>query len=106
MDFAEAACITALALKLKNNKKRRKEMWVHPLISNRLFDGQFYKLFDNLRKYESKFFNYFRMSKDSFDRLLAMVGPSITYQDTVLRNDSIDIFEKLKFFKKYNKKIY
>ena len=44
------------------------------------------------------------MSKDSFDRLLAMVGPSITYQDTVLRNDSIDIFEKLKFLTKYNKK--
>ena len=55
MDFAEAACITALALKLKNNKKRRKEMWVHPLISNRLFDGQFYKLFDYLRKYKASF---------------------------------------------------
>jgi hypothetical protein len=32
-----------------------------------------------------KFFGYFRMSCNSFDELLFMMRPSITYQNTAMR---------------------
>lgn len=82
MDFVETACVCALVLR---RKKKYRKYWVHPLISARLVNGQFYKLFENLKKYPNKFFNYFRMSESSFENLLALVGPRITYQDTRLR---------------------
>ena len=82
MDFVESACICALVLR---KRKRRREFWVHPLISSRVIDGQFYKLFDNLKKYPIIFFNYFRMSEESFERLLVLIQTRIMQQDTHLR---------------------
>jgi hypothetical protein len=41
----------------------------------RLLNGQFYKLYEDLRNCGGKIFNYFRMSIESFDKLLVLVGP-------------------------------
>jgi len=78
MDFTESVC--ALLLKIK--KKRH---WVHPVVSKRLLNGQFYKLYEDLRKCGGKFFSFLRMSIESFDKLLVLTGPRITYENTRLR---------------------
>jgi hypothetical protein len=46
-------CVCALILCLK---KKAKEMWVHPLITQRLFKDHFQKLYEDLRAYPPKYF--------------------------------------------------
>jgi hypothetical protein len=77
MDFTETACVCALLLRIQKGR-RKKRHWVHPVVSKRLLIGQFYKLYEDLRNCRGKFLNYFRMSKESFDNLLVLVGPRIT----------------------------
>lgn len=81
MDFIETAVITALILRKRKNN-RQKRFWVHPIVSGRLTNGQFYKLFDSLSEHPDKFFQYFRMSNTSFDYLLSLVKKQIIHQDT------------------------
>ena len=61
MDFTETACVCALLLRIREDE-RKKRYWVHPVVSKRLLNGQFYKLCEDLRKCRGKFYNYFRMS--------------------------------------------
>jgi len=84
MDFTETACACALLLRIRKDR-RKKRHWVHPVVSKRLLNGQFYKLYEDLRNCRGKFFSYFRMSIESFDKLLVLVGPRITYENTRLR---------------------
>jgi len=84
MDFTEIPCVCALLLKIRKDR-RKKRHWVHPVDSKRLLNGQFYKLYEDLRNCRGKFFICFRMSIESFDKLLVLVGPRITYENTRLR---------------------
>lgn len=102
MDAVETTCVVALLLRTRS-KRRKHRYWVHPIISQRLLKGQFYKIFEDLCAYPEKFFQYFRMSKTSFDELLRIVGPSITYQDTTWRK-SIPPEERLSLTLRYVRK--
>lgn len=45
-------------LRLKEKQKRyKKEYWVHPIISQRTLNGQFYKIHADLRLHPKEFFN-------------------------------------------------
>jgi len=59
MDFRETACVRVCALLLRIRKDRRKKgHWVRPVVSKRLLNGQFYKLYEDLSNCRGKFFNY------------------------------------------------
>jgi hypothetical protein len=45
---------------------------VHTLLSDRSTKGLFNLFYNDLRKYEDKFFNYLRMSIKSFDELVSV----------------------------------
>jgi hypothetical protein len=45
--------------------KIRRGMWVHPVICGRRNDGLLGAVFEDLRRDEAKFLNYFRISADS-----------------------------------------
>lgn len=64
-------------------KRKKRTTWIHPLLAvkTRYYDN----LFAELTNDDLKFFNYFRMSKDSFDELLSCLKPSIQKQDTYMR---------------------
>jgi hypothetical protein len=49
--------------------KQRRRYWVHPFADLSLLRGRFYTSFADLRANSDKFFNYFRMSVQSFDEL-------------------------------------
>lgn len=68
-------------------KKRSvmKRFWVHPIIKVRYLDGVYYNLFEKLTDDPDMFFNYFRMSKDTFDYLLMNLIENIRKQDTNFR---------------------
>lgn len=85
MDIYELAAVCALELRRKKKLRKKKLYWVHPITSQRLVKGQFYKLYSDLRAHPDKFFNYYRMSVNSFDELLNLIRPHITYKDTKWR---------------------
>ncbi|XP_001951483.2 putative nuclease HARBI1 [Acyrthosiphon pisum] len=63
--------------KRKNRKLKKRRMWVHPLLAQRILKGSFSTMYGDLRDNENKFFNYFRMSIKSFDELLSKLESGI-----------------------------
>ena len=55
------AYVCALLLRIRKDR-RKKRQWLHPEVSNGRLNGQFYKLYEDFRNCNGKFFNYFRMS--------------------------------------------
>lgn len=92
----EEALLLALFIKRKHNKnkKRKRLHWVHPIVGDRLEKGNFHTLFHDLLKYESKFFNYFRMSSKSFFELHNLIKNDTKKEDTNMRR-SISTEERL-----------
>lgn len=62
--------------------------------SSRLTDGQFYTIMGDLRADIAKFLNYFRMSQESFNELLTLLGPYMQKANTSMTR-SIPIEERL-----------
>ena len=73
MDLEEEVLMLALLHNKICEKKYRHQYWVHPLLCTRLDTAEFYSQFYELRKDESEFFKYFRMSLKSFDELLNLL---------------------------------
>lgn len=73
-----ASAATIAIYKLKFNKKRNKRRWwVRPIYENRRRQGHGYHLLQELRNDDEMFFNYTRMSVETFDYLLYLVGPRL-----------------------------
>jgi hypothetical protein len=68
LELEEEVDLDVLALKTRR-KRRIRRVWMHPTVSARLAHGSFYTLYNELREDDKKFFNYFRMSTESFDEL-------------------------------------
>ena len=62
---------------------------MHEINAQRKEKGIYHTLVQELRLGNDRHSQYFRMNKQSFDHLLSLVAPSITKQDTRLR-DSIE----------------
>lgn len=84
MDFIDTVVLSVLVTR-SLAKRRRRKYWVHPIYSERLIKGKFYTLFYKLRQHPMNFFKYFRMNVSTFDNLLKLMEPYITYQDTSFR---------------------
>ncbi|CAH1988836.1 unnamed protein product [Acanthoscelides obtectus] len=63
------------SIALKVNRKKLKRSWVHEINICRKSFGEFYHLYRDARKYPEKFYEYLRMSKESFDLLLSHLDP-------------------------------
>jgi hypothetical protein len=70
MEFEEKVVLLVLLHQKFKKKKRKHKFWIHPLLNSRQERGMSYTAFNDLRNYESKLFNSFRMSVVSFDELL------------------------------------
>ncbi|CAG4995266.1 unnamed protein product [Parnassius apollo] len=51
---------------------------VHEINKNRQINGEFFNLYEELRLYPRKFFEYTRMSVSTFDYVLSKISPKIT----------------------------
>ncbi|XP_069619942.1 uncharacterized protein [Ranitomeya imitator] len=69
----------------RRDSRRQKRMWVHPIIHEREEKGHFHVLYRDLRSFPDKFSQFCRLSIEAFDRLLILLGPHLTYEDTVMR---------------------
>ena len=73
-------------LKLKRRKRSRN--WVHEFNEERISLGEFYHLYRDVRLYHDKFYNYLRMTKNTFDMLLEKLenhlgGPGTNYRQKI-----------------------
>lgn len=75
-------------------KKRNREFWVHPIYTDRLLQGKFYTMHSKLLNFPKIFFDFYRMSINSFNELVKLIGPAIVKEDTHLRL-SIPVEERL-----------
>ncbi|XP_069618150.1 uncharacterized protein [Ranitomeya imitator] len=69
-------------------------MWVHPIINEREEKGHFHVLYQDLRSYPEKFIQFCRLTIQAFDRLLIILTPQLSYEDTCMRR-SISAEERL-----------
>lgn len=86
--------ILSVLLVYRRRRLRKRNWWIHPIICNRKSEGMFHTLHSKLKKYADKFFEFYRMSQNSFDILLRTVSPSLKKKDTKLR-EAIGVEEKL-----------
>lgn len=86
MDAEEVAAIYYIYMRYIKKKKQRRRFWVHPYLQTRDESKQFDIFFEELKKYDDKFFGYTRMSLKSFEELFRILETSITKMDTQFRN--------------------
>nr|CAH7749450.1 unnamed protein product [Callosobruchus chinensis] len=81
-------------LLLVNKKKKRRRYWIHPLNTRRIYESPYYLKRAKLRAHPDKFFDFYRMSTNSFDELYNGIRDKLIKQNTCMRL-SLDTEEKL-----------
>nr|CAI5847185.1 unnamed protein product [Callosobruchus analis] len=84
-----------IALESVVPKLKWKRVGVHPLNRVRSDYGEFHHLFKNVRKDDERFFQYTRMSQNTFDHILQKVEPRLTKNWCNLHKQSILPEERL-----------
>ena len=83
-----AACAIAIVLVLRRRRRRRRNrrVWTRQWILNRGAHGAFHQLMNEIRALDTNSYRYFvRMDAATFEDLLQVIAPRITYQDTNMR---------------------
>ena len=62
-----------------------RDYWVHPINIERPHKGEFHTHYADLRHYEDRFFEYYRMTPVQFDYVLEKIAPLIRKKDTHFR---------------------
>ncbi|CAN7995609.1 unnamed protein product [Ixodes hexagonus] len=84
-DWALIARATA-AMILRSRRRRHCREWIRFLFRSRETFGEFHHLVRDMRLDNgSDFFQYFRMTRQRFDQLLALVGPQLQREATPWR---------------------
>lgn len=72
---------TPLYIRRKREERKRekkRKYWVHPILQERTHLGEFHHLHNKLREDSDKFFEYYRMSAETFHYILDGICPSIS----------------------------
>lgn len=93
----ERAVVLWLAYRRWKKRKRaeRRRFRIHPILRDRMTHSMFITLYPNLRQHKEKFFNYFRMSIESFDELLNIAKDDLSPCENYVIRDTVTAEEKL-----------
>nr|CAH7719328.1 unnamed protein product [Callosobruchus chinensis] len=94
MNFIELVVVCALELRRRKRSQPKKRFWLHPVTPNDQAKGSFKNYMTTCELIRKFFSNTYRMSVASFDELLQLIRPHITYKDTNFRK-AITAAEKL-----------
>ncbi|PSN38572.1 hypothetical protein C0J52_19755 [Blattella germanica] len=78
----------------RTTRKRKRTKWVHDMLKERNTEGEYFTLFQELTDDDTKFFQYFRMSKYQFNDLLSNIEEQLQLQNTTFR-EAISAKQKL-----------
>lgn len=59
---------------IAKSMRNRRKYCAHPINTTRFVFGEFHHLYNDLRKYPQKFFDYMRMESDTFDYILLKIS--------------------------------
>lgn len=90
--FEDLAAYAVIAIALKKRKKRKHRMWHKEWLARKRFNHV--NLLSELRAYPKDWKNYLRMDEPTYLDLLNLVTPSISKQNTTMR-EAITPHEKL-----------
>ena len=77
----------------RNKRKSKRAKWVHDLLKERNTEGEYFTLFQELTD-DTKFFQYFRMSKYQFYDLFSNIEEQTPLQNTTF-GEAISAKQKL-----------
>ncbi|CAH1957177.1 unnamed protein product [Acanthoscelides obtectus] len=100
MEIEECIAVWYLLNNKKKKLKRRRSLWVHPMLGLRESKGTYNLLHEDLLQDPSKFFNYYRMSIQSFEKLHNILENKLIKKDTTMRR-SISSKERLSMTLRY-----
>ena len=81
--FSVCALVIAIIMKKRRKKSRNRIIWTRDWVRNCQKYGAYHQLLEELRLSDSASYrNFLRMDMATFDKLLELTAPSITYQDT------------------------
>ena len=92
MDVEDILLVKYLMNKKKQKKKRK--YWVHPINRLRITYGEFHILVQQLKRYDDRFFRYFRMSVAVYNELITLVH-NVYVPPVSNRKDVLTMEEKL-----------
>jgi hypothetical protein len=81
-------------------RRKRQNMWVHPINIKRLEFGILSHLYRDLLKDEEKFHGFFRMNSEQFYCLSQLVGGEVRKENNNFRR-AISLEERLAIFFRY-----
>ena len=88
-DFSDTElAIIAVALDEEEERKqnrKRKRLWVHPMLQDGKTEGEFHTLYPHLVDDENKFHSYFRMNKGTFEKILSKIKDDMKKENTPFR---------------------
>ena len=74
---------------------KRKKCWVNDILAKRKEFGEFNHLYDDLKKDEKKFFDYYRMNQDTFNYILDAIREPIkkmsNFRDTISPEERLSV---------------
>lgn len=77
------AVIIAIIMKRRKRRRRNRTVWTRDWIKNRKRHGAYHHLLQELRVSDlASYSNFLRMDVSTFEELLRVTAPAITYQDT------------------------
>ena len=83
---ASALVVLSIVMRKRRRKRRNRRIWAREWILNRQRQGAFHQLRQEIRMLDtSSYQNFVRMDASTFEELLSLIAPTITYQDTVMR---------------------
>ncbi|XP_050500955.1 uncharacterized protein LOC126880922 [Diabrotica virgifera virgifera] len=78
-------------------RRKRRDVWVHDINLKRKQQGEFHKLYPELRRDENRFYTYYKMNFESFDEILDLIKNDITQQQTNFREPTERLAVTLRF---------
>ena len=82
---AACAILMAVVLRKRQRRRRNRRIWTRERILNREEQGAFHQLILKSLSDARSYQNFVRMDAATFEELICVVAPKITYQDTVMR---------------------
>ena len=81
--FSVCALVIAIIMKRRRKQRRKRKIWTRDWVRNRQKYGAYHQLLQELRISDSTSYrNFLRMDIATFEELLQVTAPAITYQDT------------------------
>ena len=78
--------IIAIIMKRRRRRSRKRKVWSRDWIKNRQRHGAYHHLLQELRVSDSSsYYNFLRMDVSTFEELLSVTAPAISYPDTNMR---------------------